>query len=404
MRGASGRVLRDLARTLAKEGWQVTVITTGPQKIVERDGAVKIIRLKAPARPKGIFSYISIWVRMMIEGLKLPSTHLIVTMTDPPLLSLVGSVLSHFKKNRHIHWCQDLYPDVLPSMGMHMPVFMMDMFYGLSRWAMKKADKVIVIGRCMARHLSQDGFDPKQITVIPNWPDQELVQKGVNAHDAALEAAYASTGMSQDRDESVYREYADQVKYGLKFRILYAGNIGRAHPLETILNAAEMLCHEQDDIEFIFVGDGENFDKLAHERSVRHLDNVRLLPYQPINRLKELMESGDVHLMSMAGDAAGMIVPSKLYSALAAQRPCIFVGPTQSEAAKVINDYQAGSVVNQGDAEVLAEEIRQMRHNSDKWFHAHEGAAKAAGIYRPEELINAWIERAWAVVEPEIRD
>lgn len=390
-RGATGRVLRDLARSFARAGWQVTVITTGPKASNERDGAVRVIRLKGPEKPRNLFVYGWIWLKLLLAALRLPKTHLVVTLTDPPFLVLAGQILKFFKKNRHMHWCQDLYPDVFPALGTKIPGFLFNFFRAISRKAMKRADKVIVIGRCMARHLSHDGFDPKQITVIPNWPDAELEKP---PREENLTAAPMST--------EGFRAHEDQHKHGPRFRVLYAGNIGRAHPVETILGAAEILNETNPDVEFVFVGDGPRHDYINHERSKRHLENIRLLPYQPASRLKELMESGDVHLVSMHQQAAGLIVPVKMYSAIAVHRPCVLVGPTQSETAKVIEDFKAGAVVAQGDVNGLAEIVRQMRENSEQWFAAYEGAKAAAEVFVPQQPINAWIERAWSVVEQDV--
>ena len=128
-----------------------------------------------------------------------------------------------------------------------------------------------------------------------------------------------------------------------------------------------------------------------------------MLPYQPASRLKDLMESGDVHLVSMHEQAAGMIVPVKLYSALAVHRPCILVGPALCETAKVIEDFKVGSVIPQGNAKRLAEDIRQLRENSDKWFAAYEGAKAASEVFLPQESINAWMQRAWSVVDQDLK-
>ena len=393
-RGATGRVLRDLARSMAREGWQVTVITTGPKALNERDGAVRVMRVKASEKPKGMLGYGWIWLKLLFAALRLPKTHLVVTMTDPPLLAIVGNTLKRFKKNRHMHWCQDLYPDVLPALGVRVPDFMMEALKRRGRHAMRAADKVIVIGRCMAKHLSVDGFDPKQITVIPNWPDAELVVPP-EADDVYNRYVDLADG---------YRPHDEQRKHGPRFRVLYAGNIGRAHPVETILQAAEILNESHPDIEFVFVGDGPRHEVVNRERARRNLENVKLLPYQPASRLQELMASGDVHLVSMHEDAAGMIVPCKLYSALAVHRPCILVGPGMCETAKVIEGFSAGSVVVQGDTARLAEEIRLLRENSDKWFAAHEGAKAAAEVFVPQESISAWIERAWSVVDQDVEE
>lgn len=395
--GATGRVLRDLARAFAKEGWQVTVLTTGPKALKERDGSIRVVRVKARQNPRGILAYGWIWLKLLIAGLRLPGGHLLVTMTDPPLLVLAGQIIRKFKKGRHIHWCHDLYPDILPALGVKLPGFVMEGFKKLSRRAMTKADKLIVIGRCMARHLTYNGIDPKHITVIPNWPDFELsgTPSGRNSYIGQAAANLDVEGV---------KPFEEQIKAGPKFRVLYAGNLGRAHPVETILKAAEILDKENPEIEFVFVGDGKGFEEIARERSRRSLENIRFLPYQPPEKLREVMESGDVHLISVREDTAGMMVPSKLYAALAVGRPCIFLGPAASETAKVITDFKAGCVIPQGQAAELAAQIRRYRYDGDDWFSAHTGAASAGQVFVPREAINAWIERAWGVVEAEVAD
>lgn len=395
VRGATGRVLRDLARSFAREGWQVTVITTGPRALKERDGGVRVIRLKGSEKPMGVIGYAWIWLKMLVMALRLPKTHLIVTMSDPPLLILAGQIIKRIKGARHINWCHDLYPDLLPALGVNLPQALLGCAQKASRRAMTKADKVIVIGRCMAQHLTYDGIDPRHITMIPNWPDMELAN---SENKTAVEAAPRVVPITANA-----KPYEQQIKDGQKFRVLYAGNIGLAHPLETILGAAEILHVEHPEIEFVFVGDGPRFQEIERERSRLRLDNIRLMPYQPPSRLKALMESGDVHLISVKDEAAGMLVPCKLYSALAVQRPCIFIGPAQSEAAKVITDFNAGVVVAQGQAEELAAHIRNFRLSGEHWFAAHHGAAAAAAIFLPKETIEAWMQRAWTVVEPDMR-
>jgi colanic acid biosynthesis glycosyl transferase WcaI len=96
--GATGRVLRDLARAFAKAGWQVTVITCGPKSGTDRDGGVRVIRVKGRTRPGGIFSYSFAWIKMLATALRLPATDLIVTLTDPPMLVTAGRIVQRVKK------------------------------------------------------------------------------------------------------------------------------------------------------------------------------------------------------------------------------------------------------------------------------------------------------------------
>lgn len=395
VRGATGRVLRDLAKSFAREGWHVTIITTGPKAKKERDGPVRIIRVKAPERPRGSLSYMLIWLKMLFVALRLKSRHLVVTMSDPPLVVVAGKIVAKFKKSRHINWCHDLYPDVIPALGIEMPEYMMKFFKKQSRSALESCDKVIVTGRCMAKHLTFEGINPSLITTVPNWPDIEI-----------LEAPDSKDGNGQFFTVPTVngaRPYNELLKDKQKFRVLYAGNIGLVHPIEPILKAAEILQNEAPDIEFVFVGDGERFDYVAKQRTKRGLENIRLLPFQPVENLREVMESGDIHLISMCDEAAGFVVPSKLYTALAVARPCIFMGPTQTETAKVINDFQTGKVVPQGDADALAEAIKHYRMSGQEWFAAHGGAARAREVFTPAGSIEALMERAWDSVQEDLR-
>jgi glycosyltransferase involved in cell wall biosynthesis len=374
--------MRDLARAMAADGWHVTVVTTGPRAARERDGAVRIIRVKAPVRPRRIWSYMLIWLRLWLTGMRLKRRDLVVTMTDPPLLSVIGQAVAKAKRSRHIHWCQDMYPDLLPALGLNLPDFAMAYLRRRAQGALMTADKIIVVGRCMARRLVRSGIPAKKISVVPNWPDRELVSRNRRLRPA--------------NNNAVTRElFADS---GPKFRVLYSGTMGRAHPVETVLEAAHILNASHPEIEFVFVGDGSGIDRIARARSRQGLDNIRLIPWQPVSRLRDLMESGDLHLISMNPDAAGMLVPCKLYSALAVARPCIFVGPSHCETARTIIDFNAGAVVAQGEAQQLADTILRYRLSSDAWFTAHEGARNAGKVFTPDEAIGAWIRRARAVI------
>lgn len=393
-RGATGRVLRDLARAFAEEGWRVTVVTTGQRPRREHDGLIRLIRVKAACKTKKTHSYIGVWAKLFWAALNLPRHDLVVTMTDPPLMVVAGRIISSLKGSRHIHWCQDLYPDILPALGYKMPSGRLRFYHKLSRRAMRKCDKVVTIGRCMARKLTHSGIDPRKVAVIPNWPDFELLPPGEHGVTRRRKVRRVSGVKGARPFDLLLTDGAER-----KFRVLYSGNLGRAHPLDTVLKAAEILHGQHPEIEFVFVGDGPNYERLAQERSRRGLDNIRLLPFQPASRLRELMESGDLHLITMKHESSGMLVPCKLYAAFAVGRPCILVGPEDCEPAQVIGDFKAGCIVPQGDADRLAAEISRYRMSAEDWFQAHEGAAEAGRVFVPQESFSAWIKRASDVVQ-----
>ncbi len=392
MRGATGRVLKDLARSFAREGWHVTVVSSGPEAGEERKDGVRIIRVKGAERPSGAFAYFWVWMKMWWVAMRLKSRHLVVTMTDPPLIVYAGHLVAKYKKSRHVHWSQDLYPDVFPALGVHFPKFIMRFMRNVRKKAMRKCDKVIVSGRCMAKHLVMEGLDAQKIAMVPNWPDIELTDPDMAD----------VTVVTPKLDDKACRPFEKLLKTEKRFRVLYAGNLGRAHDVDTILNAAEILQEREADIEFVFVGDGVRFDHIATQRGERRLDNIKLMPYQPASQLRDVMESGDIHLITMREDAAGYIVPCKLYASFAVARPAILVGPEQSETAKVIQDFGTGFVVPPGDAEQLVRSILCFRENGDAWNDAYQGALQAREVFTPHDSIDAWMERAWDAVKNDL--
>lgn len=407
-RGATGRVLRDLARAMEKDGWDVTVICAAETGGEEYDGKIRVVRVKAPVRKQSVAAYFKAWYKMMRCARKMERPDLLVTMTDPPLVVVAGDMIARKHKCSHIHWCHDLFPDVMPALGLRVPDTIMSFLTKMGRRAMRNCDRVIAVGRCMAKYISHHGVEKSKISVVTNWPDHELLYIDEDADKKKSEVKDQKRKSKKEETKAIspklrkrYRPFEDQKKDNSerRFRVLYSGNLGRAHPVKTILEAASLLNETYPDVEFMFVGDGEVYDKLAEERAKRELNNVKLLPWQPVEKLREVMESGDLHLVTMQQEASGMLVPCKFYSALAVGRPCVFIGPEDSEVAQVLKDFQAGIVVPQGDAERLVSVIKTFRENSDDWFTAHEGAVEAGQVFVPEHSIQAWIKRAETVLE-----
>jgi glycosyltransferase involved in cell wall biosynthesis len=392
-RGASGRVLRDLAREMNRAGWMVSVLTTGEKTFTEKDGGITVFRVSAPQNPKGIIGYAHVLLKLWLGARRQLRPDLVITLTDPPMLVTLGRSFAKKKRCQHLHWCQDLYPDLFPSIGVHMPDFLLKALSRTARRSMNKSGKVIAIGRCMAKYLAHTGVETNRIAMIPNWPDIELMDtnKKPRRNDLRIKdnVPMARPTEALLRDDSP------------RFRVLYAGTIGRAHPMKTILEAAEHLSIHPE-IEFVFVGEGSNHDRLAQERARRGLQNIKLLPYQPASCLKDLMESGDLHLISMREDAAGMLVPCKFYSAIGAARPTIYVGPADTEIGRMIRDYGCGAIISQGDGKTLAQAILYFRNDPDAWFHAQQGAELAAADSRPVKSILSIMKEAEQTIQTRV--
>lgn len=390
-RGPTGRLLRDLAKAFVEEGWHVSVVSSGPKAGVERDGPITVYRTKGPEKPS-MLGYPWLWFKLYALARKAGHADLVVSMTDPPMLAVLGAKVARAKKARHLHWCQDLYPAAFSALGIRIPGFVLKRLEAAQGKALQSADRIIAIGRCMAKTLNAQGLDARKISVIPNWPDLELVHPAPEIKQFAEDTA-------KKGGEVQTKPYSVQLKNGPKFRVLYAGNVGLAHPAETILRAAALLEEDHPEIEFVFVGDGRRIEKLARERDSLGLGNIRFIPYQPAHKLREIMESGDVHLIVLREEALGLMVPSKLYAALAVGRPVIFAGPHGSEVDHILTDFKAGVRTAPGDEKALAAAVLNYRMSGDAWHEAHEGAMEAGRVLTPKESMKAWIKRALGVVQ-----
>ena len=372
VRGATGRVLQDLVQAFEAEGWDVRVISA--QDIPD----------------KSAWRYAIIWCQLLFRGLFMRKADVIVTMTDPPMLIVAGRMIAALRGMKHMHWCQDLYPELFPVIGLDLPDFVIQSMKTLSRKSMRRCHKVVAVGRCMAKHLTHSGVDPARVAVIPNWPDFELFESD-KSHKPIKPFLVRNKKNIRPAEEQVRDENP-------KFRVLYAGNIGRAHAMQSIIEAAVRL-QEYKEIEFCFVGNGQGHETLARERDKRGLENIKLLPYQPVSRLRKTLERGDLHLISMHEEAAGYVVPCKLYSALAIGRPCLFVGPEESEITQIIKDFKAGERVSPDNPDAIAAAILSFRQDEKTWFDAQKGAIEAGKIFTPNQSISEWMKRAQTVME-----
>lgn len=381
-RGATGRLLQDLAHALDQSGWKVTILTTSDKAGLDFQQNITVKRIKGNTYYKTSFGYIFTWFRLFFAALSISRHDVLITLTDPPLLLIIGRIVSKLKNMPHIHWCHDLYPDLFKALGVKLPQFITNSLMKMSRRAFKKCHKVVVVGRCMADRLSKTGVPIDKIQMIANWTDFEVIAPTSNGNHRLLPVDL--TGVAK-KPEEMFRDDSP------KFRVLYAGNIGRAHPMRSVIEAAALL-REYKEIEFVFVGDKHVHSILARERGRRHLENIKFMPYQPLEKLRDVMESGDIHLVTMRHETKGMLVPCKFYSGLTVGRPTIFVGPENSEVGYIIKEYHAGKIIPNSNPQALADAIYAYRMDGDDWFAAQEGALRAGQAYHPNQSLHKWLE------------
>ena len=350
--GATGRVLEHVAGTFVRAGWDVSVLSTASADEAAgqyvRNG-VRIIRCGARLSKKSLaaraFGYALMLPMLAVAALRLPRIDVVVTKSDPPMLSLLGVLLRCFRKSLLIHWAQDLYPEVAEEAGvLAKGGVIASLVRGLSTCSMRRHDLTVAVGRCMASRIRERGIPSESIRVVPNTGiEREIIP--------------------QERGTGSFR-----TRHGLEgaFVVEYSGNLGRAHEFATVLDAASVLRERGiAGVVFLFVGSGPGEAELRREVTERGLGNVRFLPMQPFSELSATLGAADLHLVTMKPGMSGLVVPSKFYGVMAAHRPCLFVGPEDSEVARVILREGTGRVITPGDAAGLVSAIMEYRASPD---------------------------------------
>jgi colanic acid biosynthesis glycosyl transferase WcaI len=347
---AVGQQIADTAEEMARRGWDVHVLTSArgyddpsvryPRREV-RSG-VHVWRLPLSSFGKG-----SIAVRLVAQSLFLvqavlraaltPGITTVLVSTSPPFAGFGGRVLGLLRRVPYVWWVMDINPDQMVRSGRigERSVFAR-VFRWLNRQTVRGAAAVIVLDRFMRETLGRQAHLAGKAVVTPPW-----------AFDNMLDDV--------PREANPFRQ-----RHGLDSHVvvMYSGNAGYSTPLATLLEAAKRLEHDTR-LRFVFIGGGvlkkEIDEMVARERP----PNVLTLPYQPLSELRYSLSAADVHVVSIADEAVGVIHPCKVYGALAVGRPVIALASRESYIGDIVGD-DIGWVVPHGSVDELASILERL--------------------------------------------
>jgi len=333
-----GQHMADAADELARRGHRVVVLTADrgyddpearyPKREVR--GGVEIRRLPWCSFGKSsmalrILGGVSYAIQATLLGLFVARLGTVVVSTAPPMAGIAALLVSVLRGARLKFWVMDLNPDQMVALGLVGPTSpAARLLDGLNRLVLARATDVIVLDRFMADRVNRKLDVGDKLTVLPPWPLSEALVP-VAHEDNPFRRAQGLDG---------------------KIVVMYSGNHSPSNPLDTLLRAAERVADDPR-LVFLFVGGGVGKREVEASTS----PNIRTLPYQPLEQLKYSLSAADVHLVTMGDAVVGMIHPCKVYGALAASRPVIFVGPEPSHVSDIIADHRVGWRLGHGDVD-----------------------------------------------------
>jgi colanic acid biosynthesis glycosyl transferase WcaI len=323
--------------------------------VVERVGSTAYPRHRMRRRVSNYLTYLALAVPRAIAL----SPDVVLAMTDPPVAGIAAAFVARRLRRPFVYNIQDLYPDMAVGGDIVRPSGWVDRWGKMHRRALKQAARVIVLGDDMRDRILAKGVSPDQVVVV--------------RHGTSFPAA-----LPEQTDPVV-----KQLRCGFNFVAIHAGNLGFYGAWNTLLAALKILSNENTGL--VFIGGGANREALG--ASAADLPNVRFLPFRPVDQIPHVMMAGDVHIITVRRGLEGVVVPSKLYSILAAGRPVLVVAASNSDAARIVSEAGCGLAADPDDPGAVAAAIRKMRSDPARLAEMGRRAREIANRYvRVNEL------------------
>ncbi len=363
------------AKELVKRGHEVEVLTGFPNypggkiyqgyrlRLWQREVMDGIPVVRVPLYPshdsssiRRAFNYGSFALSAATLGAGLVKQPDVMYVYQPITIGLAAVVIKYLRKVPFVIDIQDLWPEFLPATGM---INNEKALWLIGKWCefvYRQASKVTTLSPGFRDSIIGRGIPAEKVEVVYNWCDERQVDL-TDASDLELKAKLGFEG---------------------HFNIVFAGTMGKAQALSTVLEAAKKVKDKAPRIQFVFVGAGVEVENLKAQAQQLALDNVLFLPRRPLSEIGQLLSCADVQLVHLKDDPFFAItVPSKTQTSLAVGRP-ILMG-VRGDAADLITRAKAGLTCTPEDSESIADavlcleqmsksELDQMGENGRKFY------------------------------------
>jgi len=295
----------------------------------------------------------------------------VLAMSPPLTLGLTGWFTKIIRRAPLVFNIQDVFPDAAIQTGAISNKNIIAAAKWLERVSYQRSDAVVLLSQDLRTNIANkiDAKHHHRLHVIPNFVDT-----------VAITPQHRMTA------------YRNELGIGDQLVVMYAGNVGFSQSLNLVVEAAAKF----PEIAFVINGDGAARKKLQEDCA--QLANVHFGDYQPIERLSEVLATGDIHLVPLRTGLASVSVPSKSYSILAAGRPMLAAIDPNTEIPNMLQQSGAGVAVNPDNGPAFIEALGRLISNRDqlsemgakgrKWVETHASPASVAAQYEAIFLAN----------------
>lgn len=278
-------------------------------------------------------NYLSFAATATLGGLFLRRPDVVYVYHPPATVSLPAMVLRALKGVPFVYDIQDLWPDTLAATGMMERSAVLKTVDSGMRQVYKRASRIAVLSNGFKKKLMERGVPERKIAVIPNWTDEAQIQLPEYSAGRAGELGFRG-----------------------KFNVVFAGTMGKAQALDTVLEAAAVLKEQAPTVRFVLIGGGIEVERLQRRAQELQLTNVAFLPRRPPSEIGEILAMADALLVHLKDDPLFAItIPSKTQAYLMTGKP-ILMG-VRGDAATMVQEAEAGLAFEPENPQALADAV-----------------------------------------------
>lgn len=358
----------DTARYLAKAGYRVDALVGYPreycneERVPLRETAegveirrVRYLQMKRGTKLGRLINYFSFTLSILFRVFRLRKYKSVIVYSNPPILPLAAVLGNILFGTKIVFVAYDVYPEVAYASGSVAPGSIIDRgMRWINRMMYKRLTAVVALTEEMKQFLLENRpeLTEDRVVTIANW-----------AHEKKCRA-----------DAEAYRAFCILED---TFVVSYFGNLGICQDVETLLGAAKLLKDEPK-IRFLIVGHGTKTEYVANRIQADGLDNVQLHGFLTGRKFEQAVAISSCCVVSLEKGLKGMCAPSKFYSYLQGGKPVLSVTEEGSYLQQEILREEIGSAVALGEAEKLAEIIRDLAKDPDQ---CRRMGARAQALY-----------------------
>jgi glycosyltransferase involved in cell wall biosynthesis len=354
----SGQLFGDIVNAFSRAGYSCTLLSTAKYNIRLEPG-VNFVECETYDRTttlKRLWTWLK-YTKQVYTYIKRHKGEELFIVSNPPLAMFIPLLL----KRVYSLLIYDIYPDAIVSVGLLSESNL------LIKWWKKKnrriyagAKAIYTLSKNMAKSMGQY-CDVNKIKVIPNWADTSMMKPIMH-----IDNPFLKEQQLQD-----------------KFIVLYSGNMGMTHRIESIVEVATLLKEEKG-IFFLIIGMGAKKPIIENMVNERKLNNCMVLPYLPLEQTPYSIGAADVGVITLDENSADVSVPSKTYNMLAVGSALLCITPQSTELSELVKEHNVGKSFRSAEIEKMRDYILELYNDPQLLKLYKDNSREASTFFTPQ--------------------